>query len=142
MAKDSIVTVDGSTNSTFEAITRTAGDSNKQRLDTASNLMLEEAEVTTSNPLPMIITDQPGNVIDTTNSSTALLGGDAVFTGTFTDALLYNSITVTLKVAQNSALDGIKLEFSSDGTNVDALGEFEIDIAEETFRQFGFRITR
>ncbi len=58
-------------------------------------------------------------ILDVNNSSTALLGSDAVFTGLATDITNIASVVVNLFTDQASATDGFSLQFSSDGTNWD-----------------------
>lgn len=55
--------------------------------------------------------------VDSNNSSTSQLSADSVFTGTSTDVLEYREITVSVWSDENSAVDGIELQFSQDGTN-------------------------
>ncbi len=60
-------------------------------------------------------------VIDSNNSSSATLAGNATFTGTGTDVLGYASISILVYSDKDSATLGVKLEFSPDNTNwVDA----------------------
>ena len=54
-----------------------------------------------------------------TNSSTANLGGGAVFTGTAVDVTPYASVTVSIMADQNSASNGLSIQQSPDGTNWD-----------------------
>lgn len=58
-------------------------------------------------------------ILDTTNSSTALLGSGAVFTGLATDITNIASVVINIFTDQASATDGFSLQFSSDGTNWD-----------------------
>jgi hypothetical protein len=60
----------------------------------------------------------PGTV-STVNSTTANLGIGATFTGTFEEITDYSTLSVIIFANQASATDGFKLQFSSDGTNVD-----------------------
>ncbi len=59
------------------------------------------------------------SLVDTGNSSTTTLAGNAVFTGTALDVTEYASITVTTYSNVASATDGLQLQFSPDGTNWD-----------------------
>lgn len=56
---------------------------------------------------------------DTGNSSTTPLGISGVFTGSWKDATNFASIQVGIYADQNSATDGVEIQFSKDGTNVD-----------------------
>lgn len=53
------------------------------------------------------------------NSTTALLGSNATFTGAWEDATQAAVVVVTIKADQASATNGVKVEFSSDCSNQD-----------------------
>lgn len=73
-----------------------------------------------ANPLPTTdIIASVGDVIDTSNSSTALLLSGATFTGAWVNVLNYAQVAVVVISDQSSATNGLKIQFSSDGTNVD-----------------------
>lgn len=57
--------------------------------------------------------------IDSDNSTTVALSGDAVFTGSWTNVLQYSEITVLIATDQSSATSGLSMQFSTDGTNID-----------------------
>lgn len=57
--------------------------------------------------------------LDSGNSSTVALGIGGVFTGTAFDITSYAAINVNVKSDVASAADGVKVEFSPDGTNWD-----------------------
>jgi len=57
--------------------------------------------------------------ISNENSTTALLGAGATFTGAFVDALNYVSLTVVINASVDSAVDGIVIDYSSDGVTLD-----------------------
>ena len=57
--------------------------------------------------------------ISTVNSTTAALGGGAVFTGTSEDVSAYSEITVSMATDVAGATDGLQMQFSPDGTNWD-----------------------
>lgn len=67
----------------------------------------------------------PG-IISTANSSTATLGGGAVFTGTSEDVKDFGSITVSVFTDQASATDGLSIQQSSNGTNWDITDVYTI----------------
>lgn len=71
----------------------------------------------TQGTTPWVVAGQ--GVVDTNNSSTATLGGGAVFTGTATDVLTYPSIGLYVFANVSSASGGVSVQFSSDGTNWD-----------------------
>lgn len=62
---------------------------------------------------------QSPSVISTANSSTAVLGANAAFTGTSEDVSNFAMITVQLFTDQISATLGFKPQYSIDGTNWD-----------------------
>lgn len=57
--------------------------------------------------------------VSVNNSSTAVLANGAVFTGVADNITDYSSIIVAVFTDQSSALDGLSLQFSQDGTNWD-----------------------
>ena len=57
--------------------------------------------------------------LDAGNSSTVALGAGGVFTGTAFDITSYAAINVNVKSDVASATNGVKVEFSPDGTNWD-----------------------
>jgi hypothetical protein len=58
-------------------------------------------------------------ILDAGNSSTVALGSGGVFTGTAFDITSYAAINVNVKSDVASATNGVKVEFSPDGTNWD-----------------------
>lgn len=60
-----------------------------------------------------------GGHIDTSNSSTTPLTGNATFTGIAMDVLDVATVIVNVKSSHASATDGLKIQFSPDGTNWD-----------------------
>jgi hypothetical protein len=63
--------------------------------------------------------EQAFSVVDTGNSTTTPLGISGVFTGTAIDVTEYGTVTVAVFSDQNSATDGLSIEFSVDGVNWD-----------------------
>jgi len=60
----------------------------------------------------------PGvNTLDSTNSSTAPLVGDAVFTGEWLDVSAYSDVVVSVATDQDGSYS---VQFSPDGTNIDS----------------------
>jgi len=60
-----------------------------------------------------------GDTIDTGNSTTTPLLANATFTGPWTDILNYSQISFSIFTDQNSATNGLVIQFSSDGVNID-----------------------
>lgn len=60
-------------------------------------------------------------VISTVNSSSSLLGANAVFTGQWVNILGYGSLVVNVISDQASAANGLSIQQSSDGVNADDL---------------------
>lgn len=65
-------------------------------------------------------------VIDTNNSTSTPLSGSASFTGTASDMLEYGSLSIKVFADQDSTLDGLKLQFSANGTDWDDTVDFNI----------------
>lgn len=61
------------------------------------------------------VTVESEGMVSTANSTTANLGGGAAFTGTWEDALNFGTITVGITTDQDSAVDGLAIEYSADG---------------------------
>jgi hypothetical protein len=73
-----------------------------------------------ANPLPTTdIIASSGDIIDTGNSSTSLLGSNATFMGAWTNVLNYTQIGITLFADQVSAANGLAVQFSSNGSDID-----------------------
>lgn len=77
------------------------------------------------------------SIVDSTNSSTATLAEDAVFTGTSRDTLNYGHITITVWADQVSATDGLSVQWSSDGTSWDNTDVFTIPASTGKVFTFG-----
>lgn len=77
------------------------------------------------------------NVVDSNNSTSILLGSGATFTGTYTDLLNYNVITIVVKSDQASASLGLKIEWSADGINVHADDTFNAGANTGDLLSFG-----
>lgn len=65
-------------------------------------------------------------VVSTNNSTSANLAGDAVFTGTADDVLNYGAIIISLHPNQDSAVDGLEIQFSPDNSHWDSTDVFSI----------------
>ena len=59
------------------------------------------------------------NQVDSGNSSTSTLTANSVFTGSWMDVLEFAHICVQVIASHVSATDGLQLQWSSDGTNID-----------------------
>lgn len=66
------------------------------------------------------------NRVDSSNSSTTPLTGGAVFTGSWTDVLEFGHITIQARSSHDSAVDGLKVQWSSDGSNIDDEDSFQV----------------
>jgi hypothetical protein len=64
--------------------------------------------------------------VDDNNSTTTPLAAGATWTGTASETLAYAVLTVMVYADQASGTDGLKIEFSSDGTNWDSDDVFTI----------------
>jgi len=72
-----------------------------------------------------LVTISPGYV-STTNSTSETLAGDAQFSGTWEDVTNCGVIVITVIASHASATDGLCIQFSSDGTNIDSTDAFMI----------------
>lgn len=91
---------------------------------------------------PFPIAQQPANdQVDSNNTTTTPLGGDAVFTGTGTDVLGYAAVTITLAASHDSAAGGMSFQFSTDDSNWDDTYDFTMDVSDSDVRRFQFPIT-
>ena len=68
----------------------------------------------------------PENTIDATNSSTAVLGAGAVFTGAAVEITDFAAINVSVFSDVASATDGLEMQFSPDGTNWDHIHTYSV----------------
>jgi hypothetical protein len=84
----------------------------------------ETANVTTDNKLETI-THGRGEC-SVVNSTDTPLGIGATFTGTWEEVLDYSQIVILVKTDQYSAIDGLMIEWSCDGINIDAEDKFTI----------------
>lgn len=76
------------------------------------------------------------NVIDSNNSTTDPLDGDATFTGIGVDISKFSNITVQLFADQDSVADGMKFQFSCDNINWDDSHEFTLTANQARRFQF------
>lgn len=80
------------------------------------------------------------NKVDANNSSVAQLGSGGTFIGTATDVSNYASVGITVHSDQDSALDGMRFEFSLNGTNWDDSYKFNLKASQSTTRRFQFPV--
>lgn len=66
-----------------------------------------------------VYVNQRASGVSTLNSTSALLGTSGTFTGTWEDVVGFSTIAISVYAAEMSANDGLILEYSSDGINVD-----------------------
>jgi hypothetical protein len=76
-------------------------------------------------------------VVDTSNSTSTPLGVSGVFTGTFVEVLDYLHITLQVKSDVASATDGLVIEWSPDGTNIDESDSFTVPLNKGKVFTFG-----
>lgn len=88
--------------------------------------------------MPTVTIDN-SDVVSTNNSTTSVLSGGAVFTGTGDDCLGYTSVTITLKASHDSASSGMQFQFSPDNTNWDDSTNFTYTASNA--RRFQFPVT-
>jgi hypothetical protein len=79
------------------------------------------------------------NLIDANNSTVALLGIGATFTGVGTDVSGYDAVTIQLFADQDSAADGMQFQFSTDNVNWDDSSDFNMSAG--VTRRFQFPVT-
>ncbi len=85
-------------------------------------------------------TDVPDALADTNNSTTTLLTANTDFTGTATDIMPYAGIAVNVFADQDSDPNGMRFQFSSDGTNWDIEVDSGFDYVANTSRTFQFDV--
>ena len=73
-----------------------------------------------------------GGLVSTSNSSTALLSGGAVFTGVGEDVRSYASVSILYKSDVAAATSGLSIQFSQDNTNWDV--QLVGDLGAKTFQ--------
>ncbi len=78
-----------------------------------------------------VIADFPQDTLSTANSTTALLGSSSTFTGSFVSTEGYANTTVMVLSDQLGAAGGIKVQHSSDGTNIDYVSSRTLDSTNE-----------
>jgi len=94
------------------------------------------ADVIDTNGSNGLVTISPGHV-STDNSTADTLSADATYTGDWEDITNFGIIVVTLNASHASATDGLEIDFSSDGTNIDSTDNFTIPAT--TGKTFSFQ---
>lgn len=64
--------------------------------------------------------DFPPSVVAATNSTASTLTAGSTFTGAWIDVLQYQMVSLTVRASHASAAQGVKIEWSTNGTDVDA----------------------
>ena len=82
--------------------------------------------VTPTNGLPVV--QVANSLVSTANSSAAAQAANGVFTGTAEDVSEYSTVMVNVFADQASAVDGLRIEQSSNGTNWDISDLYSIPI--------------
>lgn len=75
--------------------------------------------------------------VSTLNSTSTPLGANGTFTGAWEDVLGYTNIAITLNSDQNSATNGLIIEASTDGINVDDSDVFTVPLNNGNQLTFG-----
>ena len=91
-------------------------------------------------PLPVQL-QASNDQVDSNNTTTTPLAGGATYTGTGTDVLGYQAITITLAASHDSAASGMKFQFSTDNSNWDDVYSFTMDVSSSAVRRFQFPVT-
>lgn len=95
-----------------------------EQLAWRSTLIVGSELVDSDNPLS-VVTESNGHVC-TDNSFEETLAIDEVKTGVWQDTLNYNNIIIGVKSTQDSAIDGLDIQWSHDGLHVDDNDYFTI----------------
>jgi hypothetical protein len=80
------------------------------------------------------------NAVSELNSTSTPLGAGASFTGGFQNVKDYATVVVSIISDKNSATDGLNIEWSSDGVNVDNTDDFTFITTETGNKVFTFGI--
>jgi hypothetical protein len=99
--------------------------------------------------LQVDVVSMPGSGIATTpdasdvsaaGSTTTALNANSVWTTAAIDCEGFASVGITLTASHDSAADGMKFRWSSDGTNWDDIYSFNLDFSESPTRRFQFPV--
>ncbi len=80
----------------------------------------------------------PGHV-STINSTAAILAGDAVFTGDWEDVTNFGVIVVSMTADVDSAVNGLMVQFSSDGTVPGIIADDDYTVLADAKKTFSFQ---
>ena len=86
-------------------------------------------------PVSGALTITANGIISTANSTAIALAANAVYTGTAEDVTDFADIHITVFADQASAVDGVKIQQSSNGTNWDMSDDYSVPA--NTSRTFG-----
>lgn len=106
------------------------------QLDTTFGIMNTQPN-TLSNFGNLRVVAQENGVVSTINSTSVNLASNATFTGVAEDVSEFSMIMVTIFSSHISAVDGLSVQFSSDGTNWDLSDAFSIPAATGKVFSFG-----
>lgn len=139
-----VVTLSPNGNQATAAL-QTSGNSSLTSIATTSNSTATNTNAVmlnqTNGTQKTLITDVVGALfrvtsIDSTNSSSTTLGANGVFTGTMFDAFNYSTLSVLVFTDQVSATNGLVIQYSTDGTNIDDNDQYTIPASNG--QQFSF----
>ena len=98
----------------------------------------DDCPPTARDPQGNLVERKESGVVDAASSATPL-GADGVFTSPWIDTAGYINLSVVVFTDQDSAIDGLQVQLSSDGVNVDATDEFIVK--PNVGEQFTFGLT-
>jgi hypothetical protein len=84
-----------------------------------------------------VYVNQRASGVSTVNSTNVLLDADETFTGEWEDVLGYSTIALMVHVMEDSATNGLEVQFSSDGINVDDNDRYSIPVNSGSQFSFG-----
>lgn len=97
-----------------------------------SNSVIATRAVITGKSTDGTYTNQRSDGVSSGNSSTVTLLAGQTFTGVFEDVLGYANISIVAFSNVASATDGLKLEYSTDGINIDDFDSFTVSASNGT----------
>ena len=65
--------------------------------------------------------------VSTANSTTVNLAANAIFTGSWAEVSAYGSVSIAINASHSSAVNGVKIELSMDGTTIDSIHQYTRD---------------
>lgn len=105
-----------------------AVDDNGQKSIIFKDSLGNPVAVSPENPLPTTSAwwAESGSAVSTGNSTEVELTIGQTFTGAWEDVLQYSEVIVSVHATENSAVDGLVIQWSSNGTEVHGTDEFTI----------------